>query len=192
MSDDRARAQSSQSASPDERLLTLPLSVFNRAYLLSRTERWVVNVLSLLWVLALIAAEEYARFKLVSVAGAVQIAIAATVVRFAAIKIYLVVMRAPQSDMPLRARVRLSYLAMRGPAQGAVRTMSIVFGLCLIGTTVLLAVDPNMFRKLGPTWNAPILIVLLVLFVAAVVADVLVHRWYARNAKDDNPPTQMW
>ena len=192
MSDDRARAKSGQSASPDERLLTIPLSVFNRACLLSRTERWVVNVLTLLWVLGLVAAEECVRFKLLSVAGAVQIAIAATVFRFAAIKIYLVVMRPPMSDMPLRARVRHSYLAMRGRTEGAVRTLSIVLGLSLIGMTILSSVDPNVLRKLGPSWNVPILIVLLVLFVAAVIADVLIHRWYARNAKDSDPPTQMW
>ena len=192
MSDNQARAQSTQPATSDGRLLTIPLSVFSRAYLLSRRERLTANIVTLLWIVTLVAAAECAGLKFLSIASALKIAIAVTVLRFAAIKIYLVLIRAPMSDMPLRARLRASYLALRGRAESAARTASIVTGLCLIVTAVLLIVDPNLFRIIGPSWNAPILIGLLVLFVAAVLADVLVHRWYARNAKDGNPTNHMW
>ena len=166
---------------PEARAATLVYGYLGRAYMLSPRDRRLLNIADAIWGVATIAAVMCARFELLGIAAVLETAAGILVLRLAIITIYLRAMHVPPSDMALWERARLAYFTLRGYVVGGLRTMSIVFGLCLVVLTVVLAVEGDLLSN----WGLLIISVgLLVLFVAAVIADVLVHRWYARRARD--------
>ena len=185
MSDHRERAESNPA--PAKRIPVMVLGFLGRAYMLSRGQRRAIGAVDVLWGLILIAAVTCARFELLSVTDLLGIMVAAIGLRFAVIKAYLVAMRVPASDMPLRKRAQIAYGRSRGPIEGAVRTLSIASGVGFVAMTVLIVVNHKLFSSVG----ALVVSGLAALFAAAVAGDVLVHRYYAKRAMGADRSTQL-
>lgn len=183
MGDHRERAESDRD--PAERMPVMVLGFLGRAYMLSRRQRRAIGAVDILWGLTLIAAVTCARLELLSVTGFLGIMVAILVLRFAAIKAYLVAMRVPASDMPLGERMRVAYDRHRGPVEGAMRTLSIASGVGFVFMSVLITMNDKLLTQLG----ALVVGGLAALFAVAVAGDVLVHRYYARraNSADRSP-----
>lgn len=165
----------------------MALGFLGRAYMLSRGQLRTISAVDVLWGLILIAAVACARFELLSVTGLVGIMVATIVLRFAAIKAYLVAMRVPASDTPLGERAQIAYDRFRGPLEGALRTLSIASGAGFVIVAVLIVMDDKLFSRAG----ALVIGGFATLFAVAVAGDVLVHRYYAKRAKSADQPTRL-
>jgi hypothetical protein len=184
MDDSRERAE--RKLDPAERVPVMVLGFLGRAYMLSRGQRRAIGTVDILWGLLLIAAVMSARLDLLSVANFLGIMAAILVLRFAAIKAYLVALRVPASDMPLAERARIAYGSYRGPMEGAMRTLSIASGAGFVLISALIVMDDKQFTQVG----ALVIGGLAALFAAAVAGDVLVHRYYAKRAESADQPPQ--
>jgi hypothetical protein len=184
MGDNRERAQSNPD--PAKRVPVMVLGFLGRAYMLSRRQRKAIGAVDILWGLILIATVICARLDLLSVTNFLGIMVAILVLRFAAIKAYLVAMRVPASEMPLAERARIAFGNYRGPMEGATRTLSIASGAGFVLISALIVMDDKQFTRVG----ALVIGGLAALFAAAVAGDVLVHRYYAKRAKSADQPTQ--
>ena len=118
-----------------------------------------------------------ARFEVIGAWTLLGTMAAVFVIRFAVVKIYLVAMGVQALEMPMSQRAQFAFDGGRHRLSGAVRTLSIAAGIAFVFFSAMIVVDGKLFSYAGLGITSG----LLILFAAAVVLDVLVHKHYSKR-----------